>query len=1091
MSGSTLAGPPSGWQVVGSVPVSAPPPAPVDLPAWAGGAGPPGSAATSAGGKGAPPAGWEIVDEGAAGPGSAPSSTLGGVVRNFAAGANQMIAGTLGLPMDISSGIRNLAARGINAIAGTQIPQATGAPGTTQWIEQHMPAVGLQNPAAVPTHGEPERMARAAGGVVASLPMMGAGGAALEAGAPAMAAAAPEAAVPTITVLGRAAGQAGRLAGTSFPSMLAPIAPAAAGGAVGERFADAVPPAYAPLANLAGNLVGGGLVAGVQGLVGAGARSTLGLAGRMGAPLIPKEPVDVPGGAPISATASQIGAAGQRIAAAGGEPLRQALAADPLQDALDDLTARMASPEAQGDPALQAELQGRITAVQSAIASRGSRYETFPGENPMTAQLAPTAAMIGGFRAAMSASPDLAEAAGARTAQQNAARLAQIAAMAPAGASPDALGDFFVNGLQNLDQQAAATEERLRPSVQAATETLGGQQAPQQLGEQMTAAVEEQRQPFIAARRALWQAVDPDGNWALPAPTTRQAASDTLGMMTAGAQERMSGVEKSLLNEAATLSPVVRFAELGQLRQDVNAGIRQIGGAEGWQSPGVMRLQRLKSGIDDDIAEAVNQRGVQEQNAVLAGTMAAEDTMLARLGGDRDAWLRQRQSAGTPGMAPWSGGEENTGYYGAAGSRAPSGVSGTAGAPPRQLGGYPGTPRLPGQISAPLTPNFPPDAADRYAAAVAKTRAEKERFGQGVTGQILRAGRNGAPFAMLRSDVPGAVVSGGASQAADLANYLRATGASPAGLRTAQDAVVARLRASGAINPDGIVDTAKLDKWAAKNSETIALVPGLKAALGNARAAQSALDRATTESRAAVKAFRDGIAKSFLGGRDPAAAVAEALAGRNSAENLDQLITAAHGNDDATRSLQGRVVDFLVNRFSTEGPSSGIGEAAAEGRVLKGAALSKWIADNKAPLKRLFGGQGVQNFEMVTARLRQGAARIPAGTARSAAAHGHGTPFLLFVGEVLGEHAGGHGLAGMAATYLGKTVLDRMRAAGLKTINDLVSEAYLHPEVAKALLAKVGPGGTVSTLAAKRIGVTLQAALLADTIGNANGRQTQ
>ena len=1057
------------------------PPARVDLPAWAGGAASAVATGTAPGGAFTDPR--QIITAALAGklpvpPDDATSagnySTVGGVLTQLAQSPQRALGGLV----DLSQGAINLGIRGVNAMSGTQIPPIHGAVGTTAWQQAHG---GITPPVGVG-----ERIASAVGNAVTSLPIMAGAGGMLEAAAPRIGTAigGEGAAGADAAAVARAAG-----AGLRQASGLSAVAPVAAGAALGQVGAEAVPPAYAPLANLAGNLVGAGGVAGIGAGIGAGARAIGDFAGQMG--LGAKETVPVPGGEPVNARASQLVAAGQRIAATGGDTLRQALSADPLQDALDDLTACMASQEAQADPALRAELQGRITAVQSAIASRGSQYETFPGENPMTARLAPTPGMIGGFRAAMSASPDLAEAAGARTAQQNAARLAQIAAMAPAGASPDALGDFFVNGLQNLDQQAAATEERLRPSVQAATEALGGRQAPQQLGEQMTAAVEEQRQPFIAARRALWQAVDPEGNWALPAPTTRQAAADTLGMMTAGAQERMSEVEKSLLNEAATLAPVVRFAELGQLRQDVNAGIRQIGGAEGWQSPGVMRLQRLKAGIDDDIAEAVNQRGQQEAQAVLAGEMAAQDTMAARLRGEANDWL-QRQRAGLTGFPAGGNGQAGSGTYPGGGA---AGVPGLRGAEVPNAQGYGNAPRYPGvsaNLRQPLTPNFPPDAADRYAAAVAKTREEKQRFGQGVTGQILRAGRNGAPFAMLRSDVPGAVVSGGASQPEDLANYLRATGASPAGLRTAQDAVVARLRASGAINPDGIVDTAKLDKWAAKNSETIALVPGLKAALGNARAAQSTLDRATAESRAAVKAFRDGIAKRFLGGRDPGAAVAEALAGRNSAENLDQLITAVRGNDDATRSLQGHVVDFLVNRFSTEGPSSGIGEAAAEGRVLKGAALSKWIADNKAPLKRLFGGQGVQNFEMVTARLRQGAARIPAGTARSAGAHGHGgTPFLLFLGEVLGEHAGGHGLAGMAATYLGKTVLDRMRAAGLKTVNDLVSEAYLHPEVAKALLAKVGPGGTVSTLAAKRIGVTLQAALAADTIGNANGGQTQ
>ena len=45
-----------------------------------------------------------------------------GVVLNVAAGANQGLASLLGAPMEASDAIRNLAVRGINAVAGTSIP---------------------------------------------------------------------------------------------------------------------------------------------------------------------------------------------------------------------------------------------------------------------------------------------------------------------------------------------------------------------------------------------------------------------------------------------------------------------------------------------------------------------------------------------------------------------------------------------------------------------------------------------------------------------------------------------------------------------------------------------------------------------------------------------------------------------------------------------------------------------------------------------------------------------------------------------------------------------------------------------------------
>ncbi len=1051
---SAAEGPPPGWQLV-------------NAPALLGHTTAVATGATH----GAPPPGWQIIPAPSV-PHAIPQvSTIGGILRQLAEGPERALGGLT----DLSQGAINLGIRGINAATGAGIPQLSGSLGTTQWQQQHG---GITQP-----HGEAERVAGSVGSALTSLPIMAGAGSMLEAAAPAGS-------------LARAVG--GEVAGMPIARAAAPVA---VGAATGQGLADAVPPAYAPWANLAGNLVGGGVTALGQ----EGARALAGgageLAGRTG--IGPRMPIAVPGEAPIAATGPQVAAAANRLYAAGGEPLREALETDPLQTTLDNLTARAASPEAQTNPALAQELQGRIAATRQAIAARASQHEIVPGENPTLPQVAPLPGVVQGWRAAMMNPSEQfgAPAAVQRFAGQNAAKVGAIEGQAPAAANPEALGQLFVNRLDALDQRQAATEAALRHGVQGQTEALGGTGTPLSIGTTMTAALQAEQAPVVAARRALWQAVDPDGRWALQAPATRQAAASVLGELTPAAVGRIGGAEASILREAAGLPGVVRFRDLGQLRSDTNAAIREAGAQQGWQSPAVRRLELVKQGVDTDIQSAVSQRAAQERNAVLAGTMLEQDTTLPRLQAilqaQSDAWLRERQSAAGPGLQMGGGGDEGSQFVARIRPDAISGYGGAAGESGQGLGRVAGGASLPRQFSQPLEPNFPATAAEAYQAAVAATRDEKARFGQGVTGQILRAGRGGEKFRLPRSEVPGAVISGGASQAEDVANYLRATGGSSAGMRALGDAVVLRLRTSGAIQPDGLLDAKKFSAWITKHRDTLSQMPGLRDALGDARTAQEVLDRTVAEHVAEGKAFRDSIARRFIG-RDPGAAVAEALSGRSSSENLNKLVDVVQGNPDAIASLKSHVVDFLLDKFAPESAAP----AGVEARgIIRAAGFRAWINTNKAPLRRLFGGQGIQNLEMVTASLRRGALRgeaIPgsqtapnllnaarAGIHAAGGEKGIGFTVAALLGERLMDGLGGVPLAGAGLGIVGKALLDRLAASGRETINDLVGAAYLHPQVAKALLATIPKGGRVSGLAAKRLGAVLQQTLAAGALTHA------
>jgi hypothetical protein len=145
----------------------------------------------------------------------------------------------------------------------------------------------------------------------------------------------------------------------------------------------------------------------------------------------------------------------------------------------------------------------------------------------------------------------------------------------------------------------------------------------------------------------------------------------------------------------------------------------------------------------------------------------------------------------------------------------------------------------------------------------------------------------------------------------------------------------------------------------------------------------------------------------------------------------------------------------------------------------------------------------VQNLEAVAADLRRQAYRPGVtgsntaanlfGAKRAGLVHQHGptavgTTALAWIGEKLGEHVAGHGLIGMGVSVAAGALFHMLRQRGINTMNDLLREAMLHPSVARELLRKVNPNGTIGKTAMSRIVTALQVAVAADS---ARGEEQQ
>lgn len=387
-----------------------------------------------------------------------------------------------------------------------------------------------------------------------------------------------------------------------------------------------------------------------------------------------------------------------------------------------------------------------------------------------------------------------------------------------------------------------------------------------------------------------------------------------------------------------------------------------------------------------------------------------------------------------------------------------------------------------------LAANFDEKAAERYAAAREATLREKERFGRGPVGNVLARGANGAPNRVLDADVPRQFFTGGPSEPAKVQAYFKAVGGEGRGVALAREYLVSDLRKAGAISQDGMLDAGKFARWQSRHGETVKLFPGLDKEFASAQAAQRAFDDVQAAHAAALKDYQSGIAKNFLN-EEPARAVQKILNSQDRVKLMQQAIGKVQGNADALQSLKAHVIDYMIDKLTNSAKATEANAATpgiTEVGALRADKFNDWISDNNAWLKKLYGGQGMQNLIMVGSDLRRqqlrGIASSGSATAEREAAKTGGfrqhllPTALAIVGEKIGETAaaatGMHGVYALGASALGVAtpiIVHAMRQVGISTVNDLVREAMLHPSLARELMARPRQG-SISGIAARRIG---------------------
>ncbi|MBP2149975.1 hypothetical protein [Xanthobacter flavus] len=928
--------------------------------------------------------------------------------NNITAGLNEAIYGTLGAPVDAATWLFNKAAGQVRAMTGAPVRNIEAPVGGSQWLAGVGEKVGVNDPAKVQANSTEEKLLRAAGagvgGMIAPEAALGALGRAGVIG---------EGAMNTLgQIFGRSAsvGDAAVNAGVG-----------AAAGIGGQMAGQVVPEPWKPLAETVGGMAGAG--------VGVGAVA----AGR-GVAGLPQAWRDFR----LSDPATQERVAGERL---------QQWATDPaaVRDTLD---------------AAAASKQVGLPTEPGAVARN-----LVKGSEPTTFQL--TGDMGLGALERASAAQNPAEFM-QRRADQNTARVGALEAIQPKGA-PEQVVNSLRQNLAALDQQTGQVLQSATTRAQGAAAAIGGEGAPEAYGGAIRQNIMDARAVAKERERALWQAVDPAGDLNLPATGVRDTARTIVKGLEKSAAP-LEGEERAAIVTALKYPDVVPFREMTALRSRVSDAMRQEMMTNG-QTRVYARLSQLRGAIERDIENAVAAKAEMEQQAVRAGTMSEEDTIAATLAKweqDRGAWYDRRATA-EMGQGVSEGGGGNASF--GPGRVSPAyGTQGQSRGGPRNTEGNSGV-QGSGFLPNDLQPNFDAGAADRLKIASEATKQRAQTFDSGrVGGTIQRSGAAG-PFQMEASVVPGRFFVPG-PRGFEAMQALR--NASPGAMAQVREYAISTLRKAAQSPLDGTLDPAKVQAWRQKHTDALRAMPEVEQMLASPVAASQAMAKAAADRKAALDAFEQGAVARLLNVSDPAD-VTKTIGGifsrQDAVQQMARLARETAGNEEARNGLRKGVADYINLRFigNTEGAASGTD-------MMRSDAFQQFLRQNVPALKQVLSGPEIMTLQAVAADLKRSnrslaAVKLPGGSnttqdmnavaksggAQSWLARILSPGALASAGAAAGSMtAGGIGAAAGAGggAQLGR-VIEAMRQAGLQSVDDIVRDALLNPDRARALLAQV------------------------------------
>ena len=657
-------------------------------------------------------------------------------------------------------------------------------------------------------------------------------------------------------------------------------------------------------------------------------------------------------------------------------------------------------------------------AVLDAI--EGADRELVPGSKPTTFELTGDTGIGQQQRQAETRAPDrFLE----RRGEQAAARQGALEGVAPSG-DPMEVTALLKRQIADLEAQETAAIAKAEARARQAIDRLGGNQSPEEYGRLLRQYTQEAKDAARAARKQVYDAVDPDGTLNAVATGVRDTAGEITKETTRPLAKAPEGDLAAILQDVANIDDVIPFSDLRTLDTRVGDAVR----AE-MRANGETNTWRLLSQLKGSVLDAINDAaGNQAKYEASAPPRSAGDSIEARL---RAAW----------------------------------GVD---------------------EAKEPLTPNMTREDAAGLKTAKAVNKEYMETFREGPVGEALKLDKGAGNYKISFDAQVGPKFFRAGDTGFEAAQaFLKAAGGDGRAVSTMNDYIVSKAFDFSRDPKTGLVDPKRFETWKANHENALRAFPEAQKKLATAARVSDAAAEVTARSRDAIEAAQKSALADVIGAKDPET-VAKTVGGifgkTNGPAIMRDLAQAVQGNPDAQRGLRRAVADHIRTKFL-----SVIEEGTSEANKINSANFQKFVRDKMRTLEQVFDREQISSLQALADDLHRfnrsvsgsGLSGRPTTAQDLSPTIQKGQSYwgnlVKGGGAVLAPIAGGYGgqaalgtvgaLAGFTSVVAAE-ILAGMRAAGMKKVDDLLTEALLNPDLARKLLmaapTKATPGAARS-----------------------------
>jgi hypothetical protein len=540
-----------------------------------------------------------------------------------------------------------------------------------------------------------------------------------------------------------------------------------------------------------------------------------------------------------------------------------------------------------------------------------------------------------------------------------------------------------------------------------------------------------------------------------------------------------AGIERGDVDPAMNITPdILEAVRLVQRARSSKVPLRDLVGQQDMAAVPRPALTDalLRGAYGDNLTGRASQGRMAELLAFYADE-AMQQQAGARLFGENLSpaqIMKEAQSRG--GGQAVSGGGNGAGA-GAAGNEARGPGAGAAreGTPEASAGA-----ESPDLTRPPLVENMTPEARENLKLRNRIWQQYKETFRSGAIGDVLASGVSPTGFALEESRVPARLFQRGPVGAEAADSLIKATGSPEAAVQALGDYPAFAFRRAAEV--DGVIDPKKADAWIKAHSEILNKFPALRAKFSDAATATKTLQDASAAGQMRIEAYEKGEAAHYLKGGngepvEPMVAMRRLWASPTSGSDAAALMEQTKGNPAAADGMRRNFIDFLLDQAGVQKEAGTTGE-----KELGGAKLQKMIADPKnAPMiDSILGPDRREILDRTAGVMQQISRRVNAtnipgspGTTADALAHFmSGTPKRVLMTDIMAaivaERVYAGGIGALSAGSMGAAAVGTILAAatqkvlalrnsGLRTVDDILTQAALQPEFGRLLVKEATP----------------------------------